>query len=103
MQLYIGNKNYSSWSMRPWVLMRHFALPFTEVMVRFDSFEPGSRFKQTLAALGAPTGKVPLLVDDFSAVFFNKARTINAGICIVISFALFWFIQKTVRASHTPC
>lgn len=62
MQLYIGNKNYSSWSMRPWVLMRHFDLPFEEVMVRFDSFAPTSRFKQTMGAL-APTAKVPVWVD----------------------------------------
>jgi hypothetical protein len=62
MQLYIGNKNYSSWSMRPWVLMTHFGLPFEEVLVRFDSFDPGSRFKAVVGAL-APTGKVPLLVD----------------------------------------
>lgn len=59
--LYIGNKNYSSWSMRPWVLLRHFGIPFREVMVRFDSFEPGSAFKQALAPL-SPTGKVPALV-----------------------------------------
>lgn len=64
MKLYIGNKNYSSWSMRPWVLLRHFGIPFEEQLVRFDSFAPGSQFKQTLAALGAPTAKVPLLVED---------------------------------------
>ena len=29
--LHIGNKNYSSWSMRPWVLLKHFAIPFREV------------------------------------------------------------------------
>lgn len=63
LHLYIGNKNYSSWSMRPWVLMRQTGLPFQEVMVRFDSFEPGSRFKQALAGV-SPTGKVPVLVDD---------------------------------------
>ena len=50
-KLYIGNKNYSSWSMRPWVLMRQAGIPFQEVMVRFDSFEPGSAFKQGVAAL----------------------------------------------------
>jgi glutathione S-transferase len=72
MQLYIGNKNYSSWSMRPWVLMRHFGPPFEEVMVRFDSFDPGSRFKQTLAGK-SPTGKVPLLVDDGLAVWDTLA------------------------------
>ena len=61
LQLTIGNKNYSSWSMRPWVLLRHFDIPFQEVMVRFDSFEPGSAFKQAVGPL-APTGKVPVLV-----------------------------------------
>ena len=29
-QLYIGNKNYSSWSLRPWLLLRHFGIPFVE-------------------------------------------------------------------------
>lgn len=71
MRLYIGNKNYSSWSMRPWVLMRHFGIPFTEVRVRFDSFAPDSQFKQTLAQLKAPTGKVPLLVDDDDFVIWD--------------------------------
>ena len=61
MQLYIGNKNYSSWSMRPWVLMRQAGIAFDEVLVRFDSFDAGSEFKQRLAAV-SPTGKVPALV-----------------------------------------
>ena len=61
MQLVIGNKNYSSWSMRPWVLLREFGLPFDEVALRFDSFEPQSRFKQAVARY-APSGTVPILV-----------------------------------------
>ena len=61
LQLHIGNKNYSSWSMRPWVLLRHFGLPFQEVMHRFDSFEAGSRFKQAVGQI-SPVGKVPVLV-----------------------------------------
>lgn len=61
-KLYIGNKNYSSWSLRPWLLMRQAGIPFEEVRVRFDSFDAGSQFKQTLAAL-TPTGQVPVLVD----------------------------------------
>ncbi|HTP75225.1 MAG TPA: glutathione S-transferase family protein [Burkholderiaceae bacterium] len=73
MQLYIGNKNYSSWSMRPWVLMRHFAIPFDEVMVRFDDFEHAeSTFKQRIAQI-APTGRVPVLVDDGLAVWDTLA------------------------------
>ncbi len=63
LKLYIGNKNYSSWSMRPWVLMQQAGIAFDEVMLRFDSFEPGSGFRQGTAALGA-TGKVPVLQDS---------------------------------------
>ena len=63
LQLYIGNKNYSSWSMRPWVLLRQAGIPFEEIMVRFDSFDAGSSFKQQLKAI-SPVGKVPVLVDE---------------------------------------
>ena len=62
LQLYIGNKNYSSWSMRPWVLLRQAGIPFEEVLARFDSFDPDSQFKATIAGI-SPTGKVPVLVD----------------------------------------
>ena len=63
LKLYVGNKNYSSWSMRPWVLLKQAGIAFDEVHVRFDSFAPQSRFKQSLQGL-SPTGKVPVLVDD---------------------------------------
>ena len=63
MKLLIGNKNYSSWSMRPWVMLTQFDIPFEEVMARFDSFETDSKFKTTVAAL-SPAGKVPILVED---------------------------------------
>jgi len=72
MQLFIGNKNYSSWSMRPWVLLRHFGIPFDEVMVRFDGFQAGSSFKQRIQQV-APTGRVPVLVDDGLAVWDTLA------------------------------
>jgi glutathione S-transferase len=72
MQLHIGNKNYSSWSMRPWVLMRQAGIPFEEVMVRFDGFTPQSQFKQRIGALN-PAGKVPILVDDGLVVWDTLA------------------------------
>jgi glutathione S-transferase len=72
MQLYIGNKNYSSWSMRPWVLMRQADIPFEEVMVRFDAFTPGSSFKQAVLAVN-PTGRVPVLVDGDTVVWDTLA------------------------------
>ncbi|MDM0115113.1 glutathione S-transferase family protein [Variovorax sp. J22R133] len=62
-KLYVGNKNYSSWSMRPWVLMKQAGIDFEEVTVRFDSFDADSSFKRTMAAIGSPTGSVPVLVD----------------------------------------
>ena len=61
LKLTIGNKNYSSWSMRPWVLLRHFGIPFQEEMLRFDGFGPDSRFKQAVSRL-SPVAKVPVLV-----------------------------------------
>ena len=60
LQLYVGNKNYSSWSMRPWVLLTQAGIPFDEVMVRFDSFEANSQFQQAINGLN-PAGKVPVL------------------------------------------
>lgn len=62
LKLYIGNKNYSSWSMRPWVLMRQAGIEFEEVMVRFDSFSADSNFKQRMSQV-SPTAQVPVLVD----------------------------------------
>ncbi len=55
-QLVLGNKNYSSWSLRPWLLMRMFDIPFEEINV--DIYNPGAR-KRVLEH--SPTGKVPAL------------------------------------------
>jgi glutathione S-transferase len=57
-ELYIGNKNYSSWSLRPWVLMRTLKIPFTEHVVPFD---PGTSWEKFRAF--SPSGKVPCLLD----------------------------------------
>ncbi len=69
--LLIGNKNYSSWSMRPWVLMKAMEIPFQERALRFD-FSPGSDFYKDVRAV-APTGKVPVLVDDGLAIWDSLA------------------------------
>jgi glutathione S-transferase len=75
LQLVIANKNYSSWSMRPWVLMRQAGIPFEEVMLPFDavdSFSPTSPFKQGALALN-PAGKVPILRDGDLVVWDSLA------------------------------
>ncbi len=71
LQLVIGNKNYSSWSMRPWVLMRHFGIDFAEVKLRFD-FTPDSAFYRELAR-HTPAGRVPVLLIDGFAVWDTLA------------------------------
>ena len=72
LKLYIGNKNYSSWSMRPWVLLKQAGIAFDEVRVRFDSFDAGSEFKRTMGSV-TPTGKVPALVDGDLVVWDTLA------------------------------
>lgn len=54
--LVIGNKNYSSWSMRPWVLLRHFGIAFNERMLKFDSPDWADHIAQL-----SPSRKVPVL------------------------------------------
>ncbi len=71
-KLYIGNKNYSSWSMRPWVLLKQAGIAFEEVVVRFDSFDAGSEFRRTVDALN-PAGTVPVLVDGDLVVWDTLA------------------------------
>jgi hypothetical protein len=61
MKLVIGNKNYSSWSMRPWLLLTHFGIPFDEVQV----VQVWLSTPDTRAGIAArsPSGKVPCLID----------------------------------------
>lgn len=72
LKLYIGNKNYSSWSMRPWVLLRQAGIPFEEVKIRFDSFEADSEFRKKAGSVN-PAGKVPVLDDDGLVVWDTLA------------------------------
>ena len=67
-KLYIGNKNYSSWSLRPWLLMRQAELAFHEV--RIPLYMPQSR-AQILSH--SPSGKVPCLLDGDLAVWDSLA------------------------------
>ena len=71
LQLVIGNKNYSSWSMRPWVLLRHFGIAFEEIKLRFD-FTSDSAFYRELARY-TPAARVPVLLVDGFAVWDTLA------------------------------
>ena len=74
LKLYIGNKNYSSWSMRPWVLMTQKGIAFEEVLVPFGNEVGGvdEAFKRTIRAIN-PAGTVPVLVDGDLAVWDTLA------------------------------
>jgi len=73
LQLVIGNKNYSSWSMRPWVLMSQLEIPFHELKLRFD-FDEDSAFRAAVAKV-SPAGFVPVLVDEGFSVWDTLAIT----------------------------
>ena len=62
-QLYIANKNYSSWSMRPWLVLKAFNLSFEEIIIPFPVERNTGTFKQEVLAINL-NGKVPVLVDD---------------------------------------
>lgn len=68
MQLYIGNKNYSSWSMRPWLLMKVLGIDFDETVVPLYVEGSAQRIKEF-----SPSGKVPCLVDGDITVWESLA------------------------------
>lgn len=57
-QLFIANKNYSSWSLRPWLLMSELGIAFQETLVPFDDGSSWQSFRRF-----SPSGKVPCLLD----------------------------------------
>src|SRR4051794_41583967 len=62
MKLVIGNKNYSSWSLRPWIAMTALGIPFEEILIPFGTPLGNPDFKARLAAY-TPAGLVPVLID----------------------------------------
>ncbi len=63
-QLFIANKLYSSWSLRPWILMRELDIPFTEQVVPFASDSNWEEFRRF-----SPVGKVPCLHDAETVIW----------------------------------
>ncbi|MCB1421479.1 MAG: glutathione S-transferase family protein [Nitratireductor sp.] len=68
MRLYIGNKNYSSWSFRPWIAMKVKEIEFEEVLVPFDDEGGNPKFREF-----SPSGKVPTLVDGDLTIWESLA------------------------------
>ena len=66
--LIIGNKNYSSWSFRPWIAMKTAGIPFDEVLISLEAVD----FKER-ALKASGTGKVPVLIDGAVKVWESLA------------------------------
>ena len=66
--LVLGNKNYSSWSLRPWLLLRHFGVPFAEEILPLDTPE----FAGRIAAYSG-AARVPVLVDEGRRIWDSLA------------------------------
>jgi glutathione S-transferase len=67
-ELYIANKNYSSWSLRPWLLMRMLGIGFSEKLIPFIEGSNYEHFRHF-----SPTGRVPCLVDGGFTVWDSLA------------------------------
>ena len=72
--LVIGTKALSSWSLRPWLLLAHYQVPFNETLLQFDDAysTPVSAFKEQIAPL-SPSGKVPALHDHGQIIWDSLA------------------------------
>jgi glutathione S-transferase len=66
--LVIGNRNYSSWSLRPWMLLKHLGLEFREVVIRLDT----PTTKDEIEKYG-PSGRIPVLLDGDICVWESLA------------------------------
>ena len=68
LKLIVANKAYSSWSLRPWIMLAHFKIPFEELVIAMDRPETRANMLKY-----APTGKCPSLRDGKIAVWESLA------------------------------
>ncbi|WP_414707374.1 glutathione S-transferase family protein [Rudaea sp.] len=89
--LVIGSKNYSSWSLRAWLLLRQFDVAFTEIKLPLDTPEFYARIGDY-----SPAGRVPVLIDGEVRVWDSLAICEYANECFLDGRA--WPADRTTRA-----
>ncbi|MBX2847735.1 MAG: glutathione S-transferase family protein [Acidiferrobacterales bacterium] len=89
LNLYIANKNYSSWSLRPWVLMKELAIPFEEHLLFFGDEAAWADYRNI-----SPSGLVPCLVDGDLIVWDSLAISEY----LAEQYPAVWPSQKLARA-----
>ncbi len=68
LNLVIGNKNYSTWSLRPWLLMKAKKIPFTETLIPLAQSDTSEKIREK-----SPSGMVPVLIDDGHVIWESLA------------------------------
>lgn len=90
--LYLGNKNYSSWSFRPWIAMAARDIPFAEVVVPFDFPAGNPKFREF-----SPTGRVPVL--EHGRVRVWESLAIIEYVAELFPDAGIWPADRAARAA----
>ena len=93
--LYLGNKNYSSWSFRPWIAMEAAGVPFTDRVIPFDFAGGNPEFKTI-----SPTGKVPVL--HHGAVRVWESLAIIEYVAELFPDAGIWPKDRPARSRESP-
>ena len=91
LKLIIGDKNYSSWSLRPWLLLKMIGEPFDEYLIRLKQPDTAQRIRQF-----SPSGKVPLLLDGHTAIWDSLAIAEYLNECYPA--ARLWPDERATRA-----
>lgn len=87
--LVIGNKNYSSWSLRPWLLLRQLGLPFAEERIALDQPDTNARI-----LAHSPAGRVPVLIEGPLSIWESLAIIEH----IAETWSAVWPAGPTARA-----
>ncbi|WP_353056897.1 glutathione S-transferase N-terminal domain-containing protein [Microbulbifer sp. MLAF003] len=88
-QLIIANKNYSSWSLRVWLLMQQIKIPFSERLITFEQGNSREKFSRI-----SPTGLLPCLIDEDTLIWDSLAIVEY----LAEAFPEIWPTNKLVRA-----
>jgi len=91
LHLTIGNKSYSSWSLRPWILLKQFGIPFDETVIPLD--QPSTRAD---IAAASPTGKVPALRAD--GIVVSESLAIMEFVAELFPDLPIWPRERPARA-----
>ena len=68
LKIVVGNKKYSSWSLRPWLVLKHAGVPFEEIVVPLDMPDTAANIRKY-----SPSGRVPALIDGDITVWDSLA------------------------------